>query len=409
MISQEALPPFKIPESVELFNFLLEHIPDLIFFKDRYSRFICVNHAMLQRVGVSTQEEIIGKTDSDILLPDDAERTLKDEQAVLKTGKPIVEHISRKVSSDGRVWWALTTKLPLRNTLGEVVGTCGISKDITPLKEAEDALGRTNAELEQTLNHLKIVQEQLIAAEKAQSVARLGAGVAHEVRNPLNILNTGLEFFASDKSIASNPTLSMVLQEMRGAIRRADDVISTLMDASSSKSLDLEPTDINATINDAITEVCPKLQSSGIKVILHLAAELPSVSADQVKIKQVLEGIISNAAEAMPDGGELQICTRLQRLTAEDVTRDLGARGGQMFRAKDQVVTIEVADTGSGISDQAIKRIFDPFFTTKETGDGLGLGLTVCRAIIELHGGLLEIANRRDIQGAKAILKLKVI
>ena len=402
-------PPFEIPDSVELFDFLLEHIPDLIFFKDRYSRFICVNNAMWQRFGADCREEIIGKTDSDILLPEDAERTLKDEQHVLQTGESIMGHISKKVRPDGSIWWALTTKLPLRNSNGEIVGTCGISKDITLLKEAEDALERSNAHLEHTLTELKSAQEQLIAAEKAHSVARLGAGVAHEVRNPLNILNTGLEFFASDKSVISNPTLSMVLEEMRAAIRRADNVVSTLMEGSSPKGLNLAHTDVNAIIDGVIAELSGKLEGSGIKVTKQLAADLPSVQADKLKMKQVLEGLISNASEAMSDGGMLQICTQVQRLTPADITRDPGARGGQLFRAKEQVVTIEVSDTGHGIPEQAIKRVFDPFFTTKVTGSGLGLGLTVCRAIIELHGGGLEIANREDCQGTRVVLKLKNI
>ena len=172
MPTQEPPPPFKIPDAVELFDFLLENVPDLIFFKDRYSRFICVNQSMLQHFGMKSREEIIGKTDFDILLPEDAQRTLKDEQAVLQTGKAIMGNVTRKVHPDGSTWWALTTKLPLRNAQGEIVGTCGISKDITTLKEAEDALERANAQLEHTLAERKLQERHL------QQVTRLYAAMS---------------------------------------------------------------------------------------------------------------------------------------------------------------------------------------------------------------------------------------
>ena len=409
MDADQPSPPLNIPDSEELFNFLLEHIPDLIFFKDRHSRFICVNHAMMQRFGLTCLEEILGKTDQDILLPADAERTRIEELEVLQTGVSIEGHVSKKVRPDGRTWWSLTTKLPLRNAQDEVIGTCGISKDITQLKEAEDALERSNANLEHTLIKLKAAQEQLISSAKAQSVALLAAGVAHEVRNPLNILSTGIELFTFDSTIASNPTLKMVLQEMRNAIQRADAVISTLMEASSPKGLNLEQVEVNAMFGSFIIEFSDKLEAAGIKMAMSLAPENPIIKADRTKLKQVLEGIISNASEAMPEGGSLHVSTRLETLAPGDVFREAGARSGQKFHSQERVLKIEVADTGMGIPDQVLKKVFDPFFTTKETGSGLGLGLTVCRAIIELHGGSLEIANRQDCRGTKAVLTLKTL
>jgi PAS domain S-box-containing protein len=399
----------KTPNHGELFNFLLEHIPDLIFFKDRNSRFICVNHAVLDLFGVKRQEDVIGKTDFDFQKPEDARRTLKDEQCVLQTGEPIREHVSKKAHPDGTPFWVLTTKLPLRNDRGDIVGTCGISKDITLLKEAEEALARTNKELEKALAELKATQAQLISAEKARSVARLASGIAHEVRNPLNILATGLDFLSSETIVISNPALPVVLQEMRDAIRRADNVVSTLMESPSLEGLRLEATNVNALIERVVAAMGGKIEQAGVKVTTRLAAGFPLIKAYKQKFSQVLESIIDNALDAMPGGGDLRICTRLEELTPDAITRDAGARGGQVFRAGDQVVTVEIADTGTGIPEEVLPRIFDPFFTTKDPGvkSGLGLGLTVCRAIIELHDGSLEIANREDCRGVRATLKFK--
>ncbi|MEI8340933.1 MAG: PAS domain-containing protein, partial [Verrucomicrobiota bacterium] len=313
--------PFKGPDSTELFNFLLNNIPDLIYFKDLESRFICVNDALIKLLGLKEAGEVIGISDFDYMAPEEARRTFMDEQQVIRTGEPIRGHITRKVHPDGSLLWVLTTKLPLRNAKGEIIGTCGISKDVTSLKETEDALARSNGELERALAELKAAQRQLIHAEKSQLTARLAAGIAHEVRNPLNILNTGLEFISSEKSVADNPTISMVLQEMRDAIRRADNVISTLMDASRPEGLELEATDMNAMIGSLVAEMSGKLESAGVHASLQLAPDLPFIHTDKKKIRQVINGLVSNAVEAMPNGGELQISTRVHRLTPDDITR----------------------------------------------------------------------------------------
>jgi PAS domain S-box-containing protein len=399
----------KAPEPGELFDFLLEHIPDLIFFKDRDCRFIRANGALLRLFGLKNPADVIGKSDFDFLRHEDALRTLEDEQYVLRTGTTIVGHVSRKMHPDGTPWWALTTKLPLRNARGEIIGTCGISKDITALKEAEDALALSNAQMERTLVELKELQAQLIAAEKDQSIARLAAGLAHEIRNPLSILSTGLDFVASETAAAPDSTLGIILREMRDAIHRADSVIGTLMESASPAGLRLGPCDVNALIEASLADLAAELAKARITVTRNFQSGPSFINADEQKLRQVFNGLLGNAIEAMPGGGELRVGTRAEQLTGADVTREAGSRGGQKFRAGDTVIRIDVEDTGGGIPAEALPRIFDAFFTTKETGvkGGRGLGLTVCRAIIEIHGGSLEIGNRPDASGATVVLKFK--
>jgi signal transduction histidine kinase len=198
---------------------------------------------------------LIGKIDHDLFTLEHAIAALKDEQEILRTGEAIVGKVEKETLPNGRTAWALTTKMPLRNSGGEIVGTCGISKDITALKEMEEALATANAELasalvelKQTHEALKRTQSQLVEAEKAQTAARRAAGVAHEVRNPLNILGTGIEILSAEPAVASDSTLSTVIGEMRDAIHRADTVICTLMDTSKDAALDLEKRDLKAPI-----------------------------------------------------------------------------------------------------------------------------------------------------------------
>ena len=128
-----------------LFSFLLEHIPDRIYFKDKASRFIRVSRAKAERHGISDPSRMIGKIDLDLFTLEHAMEALEDEQTILRTGETIVGKVEKETLPNGRTQWALTTKMPLRNSTGEIIGTSpGISKDITALKEMEDALlGRT--------------------------------------------------------------------------------------------------------------------------------------------------------------------------------------------------------------------------------------------------------------------------
>lgn len=124
----------------ELLHTLLESIPDRIYFKDRQSRFIRINRALTLLFGLSRPEEAYGKTDADFYGAEHASEALKDEQHVMETGQPLLGKIEFEILADGRKSWSLTTKLPLRDRQGRIVGTCGISREISEIKEMEEQL-----------------------------------------------------------------------------------------------------------------------------------------------------------------------------------------------------------------------------------------------------------------------------
>lgn len=387
-----------------LFNFLLEHIPDRIYFKDKASRFIRVSRAKAERHGIPDPSRMIGKIDLDLFTFEHAMEALEDEKQILRTGEEIVGKVEKETMPNGRTEWALTTKMPLRDQDGEIIGTCGISKDISALKEMEDALATANTELEKTLGELQATHEelkrtqgQLVEAEKAQTAARLAAGVAHEVRNPLNILSTGIGFLSSSTAVSDDETMSVVIGEMHDAIRRADAVICALMDSSKDSLLHLEKCGLNALVESALESRQREFETQQVKVNRELADDLPELSLDASRIMTALDCLLHNALDAMEAGtGEITVRTTLKQPEPSEGGFDPGARAGQRHRAGGTVVVLEIEDSGNGISTESLPAIFDPFFTTKATGSGTGLGLTVCRKILELHGASIGVTNRAE-------------
>jgi len=138
----------------DLFNTLLENIPDRIYFKDCASRFIRINRALTKLLRLSSAEEAYGKTDQDFYDEHHAAEALEDEQRVMATGQPMIGKVEFEVLSDGRRSWSLTTKMPLRNRRGVIIGTCGISREVTELKEMEFALSAERNLLRSVIDNL---------------------------------------------------------------------------------------------------------------------------------------------------------------------------------------------------------------------------------------------------------------
>ncbi|MEI7728438.1 MAG: PAS domain-containing protein [Verrucomicrobiota bacterium] len=250
----------------DLLTCLLDHIPDRVYFKDREGRFIRVSRAEAQFLGATTPGEVIGKTDFDFFVPELAKVTWADEQRVMSTGQPMIGKVERKLHLDGRTGWALVAKIPLNDHAGELLGTCGISKDITALKETEAALQGANADLaskklhlEETLAQLQATHEQLHEAQqrlidyaKIESLARLAVAVAHEVRNPLAILAMGISYLSKQPAVVEDKESAVMLQDMSAAIQRAEVVMSALMDGAADSGTTINLAEVPVAVQNAV-------------------------------------------------------------------------------------------------------------------------------------------------------------
>ena len=262
------------------------------------------------------------------------------------------------------------------------------------------------ADLRRLHEELKAAQMQLIQAEKMQSIGRLAAGVAHEVKNPLAILRMGADYLARTID-AADQAKADTAREMKDAVTRADKIICGLLDFAAPTELELCATELRPVIEEAWRLIRHELKGLPIRVIRDFKPELPRVWIDVQKIQQVLVNLFLNAIHAMPEGGELVMRTDLRTIGPQEVGHDAGSRQADRLRAGEEVVVIEVLDSGPGMSEETLARMFDPFFTTKPTGKGTGLGLTVTKSIVEMHGGAILIRNRKEGGAIVSILLKK--
>lgn len=331
--------------------------------------------------------------------PDDTAAVVANA-AEMTRGKvpPTIEH--RIVHRDGSIRWVRNQRVPHYTPAGDLVGYDGLVSDVTPRKHAEEKLTEANAQLREVLarltqshDELQTTQMQLVEAEKLQTVGSMAAGVAHEVKNPLAVLQMGVGYLAKEITLDGSPA-ACVLKEMGEAIDRADAVVNDLLEFAAPKDLTPQETDLEPLIRQSLRFVRHELNAAKIKVVTNFARQLPACRLDRNKMKQVFVNLFTNAVHAMTAGGTLTVTTRCERL-AQDEEGSVARPGGRL-RAGETIVVVEIIDTGSGIPAQHLSRVFDPYFSTKPTGKGTGLGLTVTKTIIDLHAGRLHLANRTD-------------
>jgi PAS domain S-box-containing protein len=343
--------------------------------------------------------------------PEDRDATTA-QAARIAGGAPMAQFENRYRCRDGSYKWLSWSVSP--STEHRLI--YGVARDITEARAAEQRLvaanielARSEAQLRETMDALRnshedLIQAQmhLIQAEKMDSVGRLAAGVAHEVKNPLAILLMGVEYLSHHIPPGSDNAPNVV-RAMRDAIRRADRIVRGLLDFSGDRQLNMQPHDIRAVIEQSLLLVKHELISGHVHSSLDLPEGLPQLQLDVTKMQQVFVNLFMNAIHAMPGGGTLSIsavASVFPESGAAEVPRVMSARAG------DPIVIVKVEDTGHGIPPDKMARVFDPFFTTKPVGKGTGLGMTVTRKIIELHGGTIELRNRPE-RGLAVTLVLK--
>src|SRR3984893_4212440 len=250
--------------------------------------------------------------------------------------------------------------------------------------DLEAKVDQRTTELDQANVELKSVQFRLIEAGRMESVGRMAAGIAHEVKNPLMTITMAAAYLGQGFP-KDDVEGAIMVQDMRLAVDRANRVISELMEFSRPAELSLQLEDFHAIAEHALGLMKFQLRRKHVNVVRQFTKDTLVLPLDKNKMEQVLVNLFMNAIQAMSDSGTLTIATR-----------PLNPGGG---------LTVDVEDNGPGMSDENLIKIKQPYFTTKSAGQGTGLGLAVCRNIVKLHGGTLTLGNRPE-GGMRATIEL---
>jgi|GEM_PF-2194493 len=378
-----------------LLSSIIAHLPDYVFVKDRQGKYLVNNPTHARLLGFDNPEKLIGLTAFDVYEPQEARTRHEDDMRIMETGQPVINREEPMKTRDGQTLWFLTTKVPLKGPDGRIVGLVCIGRDITARRQMEEELKKANAALQKTNEELRTTQMGLMQAEKLQSVGRLAAGVAHEVKNPLAILGMGIDYL-STSTVKTDPNVQGVIEDMRAAIQRADNIILGLLDFAAPHELKMAPADLHHIIQTSLKLTKHEQINSLVEVRCELAEPPPLVVVDANKITQVFVNLFLNALQAMKGGGLLTVRTYYKTLQPGEFAEEIGTRRAARFNAGETVVVVEVDDTGPGIPPDKLPRVWDLFFTTKPTGEGTGLGLSVARNIMELHQGYIDLKNRPE-------------
>ena len=232
-----------------------------------------------------------------------------------------------------------------------------------------------NTELNATLNHLKEIQSSLLQADKMASLGILTAGVAHEINNPLNYIMgsyVGLEnYFKKNENTDKN--VKVLLSSLKTGVNKASDIVKGLNQFSRINDNYDENCDIHYVINNCLLILNNQLKKK-IEINKNFSDEIIMISGNTGKLHQVFINIFTNSIQAIDNEGTISIISK----------------------KKEKTISIEITDTGSGISKGNLPRISDPFFTTKDPGKGTGLGLSITYSIIKKHKGSIEFISEEN-------------
>ncbi len=360
-------------EQRALLEALMDNTPDHIYYKDAESRFTMISKALATSFGLDDPAQAVGTSDFDFFTEDHARPAFEDEQEIMRTGEPLVGLEERETWPDGRVTWASTTKLARTDGAGNVVGTFGISRDITERKLAEKVLAETNAALQVAMDR---AVELAAAADLAnQAKSEFLANMSHEIRTPMNgvigmiglLLDTDLDEEQRDYAETVRASGESLLELI-------NDILDFSKIEAGSVELEMLDFDLRALLDDFATMPALRAHDKGLELICAAAPDVPArLSGDPGRLRQVLLNLAGNALK-FTEHGEISVRAALVSETDADA-----------------VVRFSVKDTGIGIAPDKQARIFEKFTqadasTTRRYG-GTGLGLAISKRLVELMGG----------------------
>lgn len=314
-----------------------------------------MNPAGLCLIGASQPSEIIGSSVYNIIAPEFREEYRALSERVFSGKSGVMEF--QIISLQGRRRWMETHVAPLRDSREKIIALLGITRDITARKHAED--------------EVRLHYRELAHASRVNTMGEMASGLAHELNQPLAaIANYSRGCLLRIRSgTGTVDDLTLAIEQVCNQADRAADIIRSLRRFVNKEDSPHQPQVLHAIVREAMLIAGPEVHLHQININLDLARDMLMVMGHAIQIEQVVLNLVHNAVEAMDEVPAEQRHLELRTFLCEDMA------------------VVEIQDSGMGLSSEMQARVFDPFFTTKSAG--MGMGLPICRSIVEAHGGTL--------------------
>lgn len=359
-------------DKYKLFSYFMDHIPDVIYFKNEKGRLILVNQAHAKGLGLKPGD-VVGKTDFDLFSRERAELMTKDDTYVMTSGKPIIDKVERATRADGIDNYVSTTKIPRYDNKGKIIGLVGITRDITRrirskyLKEQKAHIEKRLEALEQ-LNRLK---SEFIST------------VSHELRTPLAIIKQLVMLMYNETVGPINSKQKEVLKKSQNNIERLKNIIDELLDISRIEREEFKLRYSLVNLNDLIrdsSDFFKKLaKDRGINLEYRLPRKQANIFIDAERINRVFSNLIDNAIKFTEEKGKVKVEVRI----LEDKVR------------------VGVIDSGIGIAKANLSQLFNKFTQVSKIATaerkGVGLGLSIAKELIERHRGEIWVESKSGV------------
>ncbi|MBI6797567.1 hybrid sensor histidine kinase/response regulator [Pseudomonas syringae] len=383
----------------ELLRIFTAAVPGVVYAKDLEGRMLVANRGTADLIG-KPPEFFIGKTDLDFLDDQQQARILMETDRRIMQNN-VSEQIEEQVNlADGSAAIWLSTKAPLLDENGEVIGLIGSSIDVTARKKAEEAVRELNQTLEQRIEQAVFEREQIEDAlrhsQKMDAVGQLTGGIAHDFNNLLAGISGSLELITKRLAQGRVGDVDRYVSVAQGAVRRAASLTHRLLAFSRRQTLSPRVTDVNGLIHD-MEELIARTVGPEIDIKVVAQNDLWPALIDHAQLESSLLNLCLNARDAMPSGGRIIIETANASLE-ECTDPDHGIPAGEHL-------SIRVTDTGIGMSPDIAAKAFEPFFTTKAIGAGTGLGLSMVYGFVRQSGGQIRVESIEG-QGTSVVMHL---
>jgi PAS domain S-box-containing protein len=372
----------ELTDEVDLLQTLMDNIPDRIYYKDTNSRFIRINQAKAREAGLGSPVDAIGKSDFDYMDKESARDAYRDELEILKTGKPLVNKIEKRQKENGEVKWQSATKVPIFDKKGKIIGTAGITRNITKQMEAEEKL-----------------RDAKVKAEQADQLkSTFLANMSHEIRTPMNAI-IGFSELLDEENIPEQDKktyISYIQSNGTLLLNLINDILDIAKIEANQMKIQKEEFVLNPILNE-IQETNMKLLSYYKKddLVTLTIDQLPMddqfrVYTDGSRLRQILNNLLSNAVKYTEEGS---------------ISFGYSVKGLDMLE-------FYVRDTGIGIDSEKQEMIFDRFshFENRfnKSITGTGLGLSISKRLAELLGGEIRFTSKPGI-GSEFFFTIKIV